>query len=105
MLPAFSQATDRLFARLGVQATYHPQGSSNNITLPVILKIPDHIVDFGEAHLHTSTQVIDVKCNDVKEPKIGDVITIDKSSYRIQSEPVRDLHGLIWKIDVIKVCN
>ena len=38
-------------------------------------------------------------------PCVGDVITIYKTRYRIQSEPVRDQHGLLWKCDVVKTCD
>ncbi len=105
MLAAFEKATDRLFNRLGVQAVYHPHGSSESMTLQVILKIPDHLMDFQAAQVLTATQVIDVKCSDVTQPKVGDVIQVNQTQYTVQSEPVRDQHGLIWKLDVIKACD
>ena len=98
----FAKAADRLFARLGVAATYCPNHGDNPITLNVILKTPDYVGDFGQMHVHTSTQTIDVKCCDVKQPCVGDVVIVNQTTYRIQSEPVRDQHGLLWKLDVVK---
>lgn len=99
MIPRFQQAVDRLFERLGVDAVYRANGK--DIAVKVILKSPDQILDFREAHIHTPTHLMEIRVTDGSRPQAGEEILLDGTRYRIQGEPVQDRHHLVWKLEVL----
>ena len=99
MIPSFKQAVDRLFECLGMDAVYRANGK--DISVKVILKSPDQILDFRETPIHTPTHLMEIRVKDGAKPKAGDEILLDGTSYRIQGEPVQDRHHLVWKLEVL----
>lgn len=103
MIVAFKQAIDLLFARLGVVATY--SDATKQEAVMIIIKSPDRIMDFKEAHIHTPSNIIEVRRSEVPHPKAGDLIKIGQTSYKIQGEPKVDQHQLVWTLNVVKQCD
>jgi hypothetical protein len=103
MIPSFKQAVDRLFERLGQDAIYKHalyRVNGEDIPVKVILKSPDQIIDFREAQIHTPTNMMEVRVTEIAKPKAGDEIIFDGASYRVQGEPVQDMHHLVWNMEV-----
>lgn len=99
MNAAFKRATDCLFDRFGRDALYISHGIRTSVQ--VVLKAPDRRVDFQGAHIHTSTHTIDVRTSQIPEPNDGDEVMLDGTRYRVQGEPLCDLHGLVWTLEAV----
>ena len=93
------RSLDALFDRLGLDAVYRANGE--DIPVKVVLKSPDQIVDFGEARIHTPTNMMEVRIKDVVNPKAGDEIILDGATYHVQGAPVQDTHRLVWKLEAL----
>ncbi len=93
---------DQLFTDpvLSKPATYLAFGTTTPYPVRVIPKQPDTVVGFGEAQLHVSTTLFDVRCLDIPAPGAGDQIVFDGHTYVIQSEPVADRERLVWTLNV-----
>jgi hypothetical protein len=44
--------------------------------------------------------MMEVRVTEIAKPKAGDEIIFDGASYRVQGEPVQDMHHLVWKMEV-----
>ena len=94
-----SLAVDAVFARLGQDALFTPQGGVD-ISIRVIGKRPDAIVEFGETRIHTETSMFEVRVNELADPLPGDQVVVGGVSYFVQGEPERrDPHRLVWVLD------
>lgn len=87
-------AVNSLFCRLGRPATY------KNRTIPVILTEPDEITGAGFVQVHSPSHPARIRIADAPELKPGDKIYTDNETYTVHSEPVRDIHGLVWSCDL-----
>ena len=92
---------DQLFTDpvLSKPATYLALGTFTPYPVRVISKQPDMVVEFGNARIHTSTAVFDVRCSEIPEVTIGDQITLDNKTYIVQSEAISDRDSLVWTLD------
>ena len=87
-------AVDSLFNQLGKPATY-----KNNI-IRIILTEPDEIVGVGFVQAHSQSRRGRIRISDAPELKIGDKIDTDGETLTVHSEPVKDIHKLIWSCDL-----
>ncbi|NIV76879.1 MAG: hypothetical protein GWN37_19190 [Gammaproteobacteria bacterium] len=95
----FKAAVDALFARLGVDAVYTPQGGPV-LTIKVIAMRPDQVIGGFQASLHTETTTFDVRVSEVAAAEAGDTIAFNGTIYVIQGAPRRaDPDRLIWSLD------
>lgn len=99
----FAGAIAALFAdpHLAKSAAYLSKGNTEPKSVRVITKQPDTVTSFSDARLHSSTNLFDVQSVEVSSPQIGDKITLDGTTYQVQSEPVADSERLIWTLDVV----
>ncbi len=93
---------DQLFEDpvLGADATYQT-GASAPYPIRLMVKQPDEILGFGDASLHLSTSLFDVRVWEVMEPKVKDRIVHGGIPYIVQSEPKADRERLVWRLDVV----
>ena len=95
-----SLAVDAVFARLGQDAVFTPQGGSD-IPIRIIGKRPDAIVEFGETRIHAETSMFEVRVSELVDPLPGDQVFVGGVAYVIQGEPERrDPDRLVWTLDV-----
>ena len=95
-----SLAIDAVFARLGQDAVFTPQGGAD-ILVRVISKRPDAIVEFGETRIHAETSMFEVRVSELADPLPGDQVAVGSVAYVVQGEPERrDPDRLIWTLDV-----
>ena len=99
---SFSAMIDQFFTDpvLSKPATYLAFGTTTPYPVRVIPKQPDTVVGFGEAQLHVSTTLFDVRCLDMPDPGTGDQIIFEDKTYVVQSEPVADRERLVWTLNV-----
>jgi hypothetical protein len=90
-------ATDSLFNQMGKPATY------KNKTIRIILIEPDEIVGVGFVNTHSPSHRGRIRISDAPELKIGDKIDTDDETLAVHSEPVKDIHKLVWSCDLICV--
>jgi hypothetical protein len=100
-MTAFAAAIDVLFAdpNLAMDAVYRAGGADPSIPVPVIVRRPDRMREFGETRIVAETTVFDVRVSDIAAPAEGDTIKADGTVYIIQGEPTRDAERLIWTIE------
>ena len=91
------KAVDRLFNRCGTAGTY--QGRE----VLFLLTEPDEVVGVGFVNAHTDTHHMRLRISDAPDLAVGDTIESDATTYRVHKEPVKDIHNLIWSVDVL--CN
>ena len=89
---------DDCFQRLGVGATYTPDGG-DPMAVRVIVKRPDEIVGLGDIRIHSETALFDVRVSEVPAPRPDDALVVGGVTYAIQGEPVRDRERLVWTIE------
>ncbi len=101
MTNAFNDAMNRLFAdhNLAREAIYQKPGI-DPVTVRVIARQADQVMDFGDTRVHTGNSMFDVLVSDILDPRPGDTLIVDGENYIIQGEPVRDQERLVWTLDV-----
>lgn len=90
-------AVDSLFLRLGKTATYKGQ------SIRIILTEPDEVAGIGFVNTHSPTHRARIRLADAPELKVGDKIETEDETYTVYSEPVRDIHRLVWGCDLVCV--
>ena len=90
-------ATNSLFNQMGRTATY------KNKTIQIILTEPDEIVGVGFVQAHSPSHRARIRISDAPELKSGDKIDTDDETLAVHSEPVKDIHKLVWSCDLICV--
>ena len=90
-------AVDSPLTRLGRMATY------KNNSVRLILSEPDEITEVGFVNAHSGTHRAKIRISDAPDLKVGDKIGMDCKIYAVRSEPVRDIHNLIWSCELICV--
>jgi hypothetical protein len=95
-----SLAVDAVFARLGQDAVFTPQGGAE-LPIRVIGKRPDAIVEFGDTRIHAETTIFEVRVSELADPLPGDEVAVGGAAYVVQGEPERrDPDRLVWTLDV-----
>ena len=90
---------DQNFALLGEDATYTPAAGSP-VTVKVIPRQPDTVLDFGDTKARTTTTLLDVRVSELATPAKGDAVTFAGTGYVVQAPPLRrDPRRLIWTLD------
>ena len=97
MVNPMKTAVDSLFNRLGTPATYQ------NRRVRIILNEPDEVVGVGFINAHSETHRARIRISDAPELKIGDKIETTTETYAVHSEPVRDIHQLVWSLSLIHI--
>lgn len=91
---------DAVFARFGQNAVFTPQGGAD-LSIRVIGKRPDAIIEFGETRIHSETAIFEVRVSELSGPLPGDQIVVGGVAYVVQGEPERrDPDRLVWTLDV-----
>lgn len=100
-MTAFAAILDALFAdpNIGREAVYTSDGGAP-VLVRVVSRQADTITDFGDARLWSETTRVDMRVDDVVNPRPGDRIEIDSNAFLIQGEPVRDRERLVWTVDL-----
>ena len=92
-------SVDQNFALLGEDATYTPAGG-DPVTVKVIPRRPDEVLDFGETKIKSAKAVFDVRVSELAAPAKGDALTFAGTGYVVQADPLRrDPRRLIWTLD------
>ena len=97
MANPMKMAVDSLFNRLGTPAMF------KNRSVRIILNEPDEVIGVGFINAHSETHPARIRISDAPELKIGDKIETAEETYAVHSEPVRDIHKLVWSCDLICV--
>ena len=100
-MTAFAAIVDALFSdpNIGREAVYTSDGGAP-VLVRVVSRQADAITDFGDARLWSDTTRIDLRVDDVANPRPGDRLEIDGEAFLIQGEPVRDRERLVWIVDL-----
>ena len=91
------KAVDSLFNRCGTIGNY--QGRE----VLFLLIEPDEVVGVGFVKAHSDTHFMKIRISDAPDLAVGDTIETDAATYRVHTEPVKDIHNLVWSVDVL--CN
>jgi hypothetical protein len=65
----------------------------------VIHRFPDKVIDVMDTHVHTETDLFEVKALDIEVGKAIYQIKIDEKIYTVQGEPMLDQHGIILRME------
>jgi hypothetical protein len=95
---AAGRAVDSLFIRLGIPAIYTPAGGAP-VAVTITRSQPDEIVDVVASRVHTATEIFQLRVAEVPNPQAGDSLQVGGDTFTIQGEPVRDQHGLVWRLE------
>ena len=100
-MSVFASAIDDLFAdpNLAREAMYRADGVGDGVTVHVIARQPDRIVEFGEVAVHSATSLFEVRVAEVPTPAAGDTLELDGGTFVVQGEPRRDAGRILWTID------
>ena len=98
---AFATAIEMLFAdpNIGAEAVYTSDGGAPML-VRVVARRADAVSEFGDARLWSETTRIDLRVDEVPNPRPGDRLEIDSEAFLIQGEPVRDRERLVWTVDL-----
>lgn len=94
MVLPLEKAVNSLFIRMGRTRFYQ------NRKVLFLLSAPDEVVSVGFVRAQTATAKLKIRISDAPELKIGDEIIADNQVFRIASEPMKDIHNLIWTADL-----
>lgn len=99
-MTVFAAAIDDLFAdpNLAADAVFLPEGEEP-VSVRVIARRPDRVLEFGDARLHAETAVFEVRASEVPNPRPGERLEVGGETFVIQGEPVRDSARLVWTLD------
>lgn len=100
-LERFARSVDRLFEKLGMEAGYIP-ASGTGIIVTVVPRRPDAIIGLGDSGIQAEVTLFDLRVSEVEEPKTGDTIEYEGTSYRVIGEPRRDVHRLVWTVEAVE---
>lgn len=77
------------------------QGKYKDNDVLFLLSEADDVVGIGFANIHSSTHILKLRICDAPDLAIGDEIINTARTYRVMSEPKKDIHNLIWSFE----CN
>jgi len=101
----FRAALDSLFAdpNLGEPALWQAGGVGSGVTLRVIRRRPDAVVEFGSSRALMATVLLDLRRTEGTAIDEGDLVMIGADTYRIIGTPASDPLGLILTCEAVKV--
>lgn len=94
MVLPLEKAVNSLFIRMGRTGFYQ------NRKVLFHLSAPDEVVSVGFARAQTATAKLQIRISDAPELKIGEEINVENKVFCIISEPMKDIHNLIWTADL-----
>ena len=92
-----AKAVDSLFNRLG------QVGIHKGREIRFLLIAPDEVVGIEFARAHTPTLQARFRVLEIPDLSVGDRIETEDAAYLVHSEPVKDIHNLVWTADLICV--
>ncbi|WP_028714372.1 hypothetical protein [Paracoccus sp. J55] len=100
-MTAFAIGVDVLFRdpHLGRDALWRAGGSGDGVTVRVITRAPDDIVEWRESRVRTPTVFIDVRVSEVPILSKGDTFEIAGAVFAVTGAPERDSERLVWKAE------
>ena len=104
-MKAFRAALDVLFAdpNLGEHALWQAGGVGPGITVRIIRRRPDAVVEFGASRALMATVFIDLRRTEAAAIEEGDLVVIGAETYRIIGTPASDPLGLVLTCEAVKV--
>ena len=102
---AFAAALDTLFAdpNLGEHALWQAGGVGPGITVHVIRRRPDAVVEFGASRALMATVLIDLRRTEASAIDEGDLVVIGTETFKIIGTPSSDPMGLVLTCEAVKV--
>lgn len=97
----FSRALDSLFRCLGKDAVYIDD-LLNEKDITVIPRLPEKFYELGDNHIHIEDPQFQIRVSEVERPVFADLIVRDGITYKINAEPVIDIHKLFWTCECIR---
>ena len=100
-MTAFAAATDALFAdpHLAGDAVWRPGATGNGVSVRVIARRPDRVVDFAGARIVSATALFDIRVAEAPGIMEGDTLEIDGEVFVVQGVPQRDAERLVWTVE------
>lgn len=101
MSDVFAAAVDDLFTdpHLARTALYRAGGIGAGVSVQVVARRPDRIIDLGASAVQVATTVFEVRVSEVASPAEGDTFTLDDATFVVQGEPTREATRLIWTVE------
>jgi hypothetical protein len=102
---AFRAALDVLFAdpNLGETALWQASGVGPGVTVRVIRRRPDAVVEFGASRALMATVLIDLRRTEAAAIDEGDLVVIGTDTFKVIGTPSSDPMGLVLTCDAVKV--
>ncbi len=94
MVLPLEKAVNSLFTRMGRRGNYKGR------QVLFLLSAPDEVVGIGFIKVQTPTAKLQLRVSDAPELQVGDEIVADERVFRISSEPMKDIHNLIWTVEL-----
>lgn len=94
MVLPLEKAVNSLFTRMGRIGNYKGR------QVLFLLSAPDEVVGIGFVKAQTPITKLQLRVSDAPELQVGDDITADNRVFHISSEPMKDIHNLIWTVDL-----
>jgi len=73
------------------------------LSISVISRFPDEIIDVFETRVHNATHMFDIKASDVPTGRVMNTIHVNDRDYQIQGEPIMDQHNLVMKVETYEI--
>jgi hypothetical protein len=102
---AFAAAMATLFLdpNMGQNAIWRSGGDGPAMLVRVIRRAPDREASWSETRVVSDTVTLQVSAAQVPDLRGGDTIEVGGELLRVQGEPVRDAHRLIWSAEAVPV--
>ncbi|WP_341813333.1 hypothetical protein [Wolbachia endosymbiont (group B) of Germaria angustata] len=82
---------------LGELALYKSKDKSYMVQ--VLKQQPDKLYEIGEGQFVGEMLFLEVSIFDVLRPMVGDIFVIGGCRYKINTPPLRDKSGMVWRIE------
>lgn len=105
-MTAFADMLGVLFndPHLSLPAVWKTGGFGVGVTVRVVRKQPDQLVNFGSSRAVVPTTLLDVRKSDVQRPEEGDTAMVDGTTYEIIGTPTMDTLRLVWTCEASAQC-
>lgn len=100
-MTAFAAAMDALFAdpHLARDAVWRPGGAGDGVSVRVIARRPDRLVDFAGARIVSATALFDLRVAEAPGVAEGDTLEVNGEVFMVQGVPQRDAERLVWTVE------
>ncbi len=104
-MEAFRAALDVLFAdrNLGEHALWLAGGVGPGVTVRIIRRRPDAVVEFGASRALMATVLLDLRRTEAMAIEEGDLVVIGAETFKIIGSPASDPAGLMLTCEAVKV--